>query len=51
MEEMLINLGVASIFDSRAANFSEISNEPNLFVSKVAHKAIVKVNEEGSEAA
>ena len=51
MEAMLINLGVASIFDSRAANFSEISNEPNLFVSKVAHKAIVKVNEEGSEAA
>ena len=51
MKEMLINLGVASIFDPSTANFSKISNDPNLFVSQISHKAIVKVNEEGSEAA
>ena len=33
-----------------AANFGEMSDEP-LYVSKVMQKAMVEVNEEGSEAA
>ncbi len=50
MEGILRQMGVNTIFDEKAANFSMISDE-NIHVSKIAHKAIVKVNEEGSEAA
>ena len=49
MEGILKRLGVERIFDSRA-DLSEISESP-IYVSKISHKAVVKVNEEGSEAA
>ena len=48
-EEDLISLGVKQIF-SKSSNLTDISFE-DLYVSKVVHKAIIKVNEEGSEAA
>jgi len=48
LEETLQNLGVKAMFDE--ANLNNISDEA-LSVSKVVHEAIIKVNEEGSEAA
>ncbi len=50
LDEDLKSLGVKTVFDAKNSNLSDISNEP-LYVSKVVHKAIIKVNEEGSEAA
>jgi serpin B len=46
--ESLESLGVQSLFDN--PDLSLVSESP-LFVSKIAQKATVKVNEEGSEAA
>ena len=50
LEETLKGLGVKTLFDEKNANLNNISDE-DLFVSEVVHKAVVKVNEEGSEAA
>eukprot|EP00092_Neocalanus_flemingeri_P033064 GFUD01035958.1.p1 GENE.GFUD01035958.1~~GFUD01035958.1.p1 ORF type:complete len:517 (+),score=130.80 GFUD01035958.1:101-1651(+) len=44
------DLGVQALFNDELANLSNISDEP-LVVSNVLHEAIVKVDEEGSEAA
>ncbi len=38
------------MFIPKRANFSEITDE-EIFVEKVVHKAVLKVNEDGSEAA
>ncbi len=43
-------LGMNRIFDSGAADFSEMADEP-LYVSEVKQKSFVEVNEEGTEAA
>ncbi len=43
-------MGVKTLFDAENAKLTDISDEP-LHVSKVVHKAVIKVNEEGSEAA
>ncbi len=44
-------LGMPAIFDPFRANFSLIAPKGNLFVSGVYHKAFIKVDENGSEAA
>ncbi|MCK5764034.1 MAG: serpin family protein [Clostridiales bacterium] len=44
----LSSLGMASAFGS-SANFDNIRD--NIFISRVLHKAVIEVNEEGSEAA
>ncbi|XP_039256722.2 leukocyte elastase inhibitor-like [Styela clava] len=48
--ESFKGLGARSIFGS-GANFSKISCKEDLYVSAIAHKAFVEVNEEGTEAA
>ena len=51
LNEPLQNLGIRTAFSSARADLSRINGHPNLFLSKVAHKAVIEVNEEGSEAA
>ena len=47
---MLRTLGMESAF-SGAADFSGFTGSPDLFISEVLHKAFVKVDEAGTEAA
>ncbi|XP_030628036.1 leukocyte elastase inhibitor [Chanos chanos] len=51
LQGMLAKLGMRSVFDGASANLSGMSGEGGLFLSSVAHKACVDVNEEGTEAA
>lgn len=52
---VLAALGMPTAFDRRRADFTGIADPPNpddrLFISQVFHKAYVKVNEQGTEAA
>ena len=50
MNQILKNMGIADMFKINKADFTEIANEP-LYVSQVKHKAVIEVNEQGSEAA
>jgi serpin B len=53
LRPILAAAGMPSAFDPRAADFSGIlaPGQPNLFISAVVHEAMVRVDEEGSEAA
>ncbi|XP_065225742.1 serpin B6-like [Planococcus citri] len=53
MKSVLMKLGMETMFDERTADFSEMyaKGEAPLYVSDVLHKAVLEVNEEGSEAA
>merc|ERR1719400_2366215 len=44
-------LGVTEAFDTRRANFTEITDKEGLAVTNIFHKALIEVDEEGSEAA
>jgi len=48
--DILISMGMELPF-SGEADFTPITGNPDLFISQVLHKAYVKVNEEGTEAA
>jgi serpin B len=43
-------LGMAVAFDRDRADFSRMRVERDLFIQQVKHKAVVEVNEEGTEA-
>ncbi|KAM7012754.1 leukocyte elastase inhibitor [Tautogolabrus adspersus] len=51
LNEPLAKLGMADVFCAARADLSGMNGEGGLFLSTVAHKAFVEVNEEGTEAA
>jgi serpin B len=54
LPEALSQLGMQDAFIGGVANFTGIANPPNeppLFISNVIHKAFIKVDEQGTEAA
>ncbi|XP_058438330.1 serpin B9 isoform X2 [Marmota monax] len=51
MQSVLQRLGMVDAFQQGQADFSAMSTETELCLSKVVHKSVVEVNEEGTEAA
>ncbi|GFR58703.1 leukocyte elastase inhibitor [Elysia marginata] len=51
LKEPLSALGMSDAFDRLTANFHGVTEESDLYISAVIHKAFIKVNEEGTEAA
>ncbi len=51
VKDKLQQLGVNDAFDDGAADFSGVTGEEKLVITAVVHKAFVKVNEAGTEAA
>ncbi|XP_072245018.1 leukocyte elastase inhibitor-like isoform X2 [Leuresthes tenuis] len=51
LNEPLAQMGMIDVFSSAKADLSGMNGEGGLFLSTVAHKAFVEVNEEGTEAA
>jgi len=49
--KILRSMGMTSAFSSALADFSGFTGQPDLFISEVLHKAFVKVDESGTEAA
>ncbi len=51
LNEVLMDMGLALAFDSGQADFSNIIENMQLYISKVKHKTFIEVNEKGTEAA
>lgn len=51
LNDALKALGMGAAFSASQADFSGIRQQRDLFISEVKHKAVVEVNEEGTEAA
>jgi serpin B len=51
LNDALKALGMETAFDAGRADFTAMREARDLFISEVKHKAIVEVNEEGTEAA
>jgi serine protease inhibitor len=51
LNDSLKAVGMGVAFNPREADFSGIRPERDVFISEVKHKAVVEVNEEGTEAA
>ena len=51
LKDALKSLGINEAFVHGKANFTNIADSPDMYLSEVVHKAFVEVNEEGTEAA
>ncbi|XP_030624320.1 leukocyte elastase inhibitor-like isoform X2 [Chanos chanos] len=51
LKDLLISMGMVDAFDQHKCDFSGMSPNKDLVLSKVVHKCFVDVNEEGTEAA
>ncbi|GFW64684.1 serpin B10 [Trichonephila clavipes] len=51
LPKRLRKLGAEKIFDPQEADFSSMASDKGLFVNAMFHKAVLEVNEEGTEAA
>ncbi|XP_038050842.1 serpin B8-like [Patiria miniata] len=51
LNDVLRKMGMNDPFDVAKADFSGMTGDKDVFISKAIHKAFLKVNEEGSEAA
>lgn len=51
LKEILVSMGMVDAFDRKKCDFSGMSPNDDLVLSKVVHKSFVEVNEEGTEAA
>jgi len=51
LAEMLSAMGMSDLFSDGAADLSGIDGRKNLHVSTILHRAVVEVNEKGTEAA
>ncbi|KRZ74156.1 Leukocyte elastase inhibitor C, partial [Trichinella papuae] len=50
LKQILLQLGLTSMFDHSMADFSMMTGDRSVIVSDAFHKAFIEVNEEGSEA-
>uniref|UniRef100_A0A8C5MQD6 Serpin family B member 8 n=1 Tax=Leptobrachium leishanense TaxID=445787 RepID=A0A8C5MQD6_9ANUR len=51
LRNILSSMGMSDPFDPLRANFTQMTDRDNLFVSDVHHKTFIEVNERGTEAA
>lgn len=51
LKDMLINMGITDMFDDSRADFSIMSEKNKLYFTDVMQRAIIEVNEEGTDAA
>lgn len=51
MNEVLMEMGIEDAFDSGKADFTGITTQTELFISKVLHKTYIEVDREGTKAA
>jgi serpin B len=51
LKETLVEMGMQDAFDTDLANFAGMDGEQILYLDKVFHKALITVDEKGTEAA